>query len=361
MSSSSHRSSALQQADWLTGPEEGGNAEPRKSGSIAEEIMPQIKPVRSTLGLNPNPPVDEQHLEQEQAKLRWGRIRIILREPFAEFWGTFILVLFGCGSIAQVLLSAGLTNAPGRNGFGEYQSINWGWAIGLMLGVYVAGDSGGYLNPAVTLTNCLFRKLPWKRFPIYFLAQFLGGFIGAGVVYANYVAAIDNFEGHGVRTVPPSSTATAGIFATYPQGFLPTGSMFVSEFIGSAVLMFVIFALKDESNIGAGKLFPLGLFFLLFGLGAAFGYETGYALNFARDFGPRLMTYALGYGPEVWSSNRYYFWIPMVAPFPGCIFGGFLYDIFIYTGESPATTFVTTFIEPNRALGKSRDSSGDQA
>lgn len=183
------------------------------------------------------------------------------------------------------------------------------WAIGLMLGVYVAGDSGGYLNPAVTLTNCLFRKLPWRRFPIYFLAQFLGGFIGAGVVYANYVSAIDNYEGHGVRTVPPSPTATAGIFATYPQGFLPIASMFFSEFIGSAILMFVIFALKDESNIGAGKLFPLGLFFLMFGLGACFGFETGYALNFARDFGPRLMTYALGYGGEVWSANRYYFWV----------------------------------------------------
>lgn len=187
------------------------------------------------------------------------------------------------------------------------------WAIGLMLGVYVAGDSGGYLNPAVTLTNCLFRKLPWQRFPIYFLAQFLGGFIGAGVVYANYVAAIDNFEGHGVRTVPPSATATAGIFATYPQGFLPIASMFFSEFIGSAILMFVIFALKDESNIGAGKLFPLGLFFLMFGLGACFGFETGYALNFARDFGPRLMTYALGYGGEVWSASRHYFWVRVIS------------------------------------------------
>lgn len=124
MSSSSHRSSPLQNADWLTGPEDGGNAEPRRSGSIVE----QVKPVRTNLGLNPDPPVDEGHLEQEQAKLRWGRVRIILREPFAEFWGTFILVVFGCGSIAQVLLTAGLTNAPGRNGFGDYQSINWGYA-----------------------------------------------------------------------------------------------------------------------------------------------------------------------------------------------------------------------------------------
>ena len=106
--------------------------------------------------------------------------------------------------------------------------------------------------------------------------------------------------------------------------------------------MFVIFGLKDESNqgamgkSGAGKLFPLALFFLIFGLGACFGYETGYAINLARDFGPRLMSFAVGYGPEVWSAGGYYFWVPMVASFCGCMFGGFLYDLFIYTGpESP--------------------------
>ena len=183
------------------------------------------------------------------------------------------------------------------------------WGLGVMLGVYVAGDSGGYLNPAITFTNCLFRGLPWRRFPIYFLAQFLGGFAGAGVVYINYIAAINNFEGDGIRTVPPSKTATAGIFCTYPQAFLPRANMFFSEFIASTVLMFVILALKDDSNIGAGSLFPLGLFFLIFGLGACFGYETGYALNLARDFGPRLMSYAVGYGHEVWSAGGYYFWV----------------------------------------------------
>lgn len=118
--------------------------------------------------------------------------------------------------------------------------------------------------------------------------------------------------------------------------------MFWDEFIGSAVLMFVIFALKDDSNKGAfsasGEWFPLGLFFLIFGIGMCFGYQTGYAINFARDFGPRLMSYAVGYGHEVWSAGGYYFWIPMVAPFLGCLFGGFLYDVFIYTGPSPINT-----------------------
>ncbi|MCJ1255778.1 hypothetical protein MMC24_003595 [Lignoscripta atroalba] len=303
-----------------------------------EHKLSQFASIRSRLGLHPNPPVDEEHKVQEHQNLQWSRIRLVLREPFAEFWGTFIMVLFGNGSVAQVLLSTGQATAPGGNGFGDYQSISWGWGIGVMLGVYVAGDSGGYLNPAVTLSNCLYRKLPWRRFPIYLLAQFLGGFCASGVVYANYIAAVNNIEGVGIRTVPPSKTATAGIFCTYPQAFLTRTNMFFSEFITSTVLMFVIFALQDHSNLGAGSLLPLGLFFLIFGLGACFGYETGYAINLARDFGPRLMSYAVGYGNEVWSAGGYYFWIPMIAPFFGCVFGGFLYDLFIYTGESPVNT-----------------------
>jgi len=121
-----------------------------------------------------------------------------------------------------------------------------------MLGIYVAGDSGAYLNPAITFSNCLFRKLPWRRFPVYFMAQMLGGFVGSGIVYANYISAIDYFEG-GLRTVPPAEKATAAIFCTYPQAFLPKASQFFSEFIASALLMFVIFALKDPSNNGVPK------------------------------------------------------------------------------------------------------------
>lgn len=102
-----------------------------------------------------------------------------------------------------------------------------------MLGIYVAGDSGGYLNPAITFANCLYRGLPWKRFPIYLIAQFLGGFCAAGVVYANYIESIDNYAGLNVRTVPPAKTATAQVFCTYPQAFLSRTSMFFSEVIAS--------------------------------------------------------------------------------------------------------------------------------
>lgn len=93
--------------------------------------------------------------------------------------------------------------------------------------------------------------------------------------------------------------------------------MFFSEVIASAMLVLVIFALKDDTNLGAGNLVPLGLFFLIFGLGATLGWETGYAINLARDFGPRLFTYFAGYGSEVWSAGNYYFWVGSLY-YPNC-------------------------------------------
>ncbi|KAH8695483.1 aquaporin-like protein [Talaromyces proteolyticus] len=266
--------------------------------------------------------------------LFWSRIRQKLHAPFAEFFGTFILIMFGDGVVAQVALS--------NDQKGDYQSISWGWGLGVMLGVYVAESSGAHLNPAVTFANCVFRKFPWRKFPIYALAQFLGAFCAAGVVYANYKSAIDVVEGGpNIRTVPGySNTSTAGIFCTYPAAFMTRTGQFFSEFIASTLLMFCIYALQGDSRLGtgAGKLAPLGLFFVIFGIGACFGWETGYAINLARDFGPRLMSFFLGYGKEVFMAGNYYFWIPMVAPFFGCLFGGFLYDTFVFTGESPINT-----------------------
>jgi len=274
--------------------------------------------------------IDTSLIKESNPELLWSRIRNFMIEPFSEFFGVFILILFGDGVVAQVVLSRGEK--------GDYQSISWGWGLGVMLGVYVGGKSGAHLNPAVTFANCIYRKFPWRKLPIYTIAQTLGAFCAAGVVYGNYKSAIDQFEGvNGVRTVL-GDNAIAGIFCTYPAAFMTRTGMFFSEFIASTILMFCIYALKDDANIGAGNLTPLGLFFVIFGIGACFGWETGYAINLARDFGPRVMSYALGYGSEVFSAGGYYFWIPMVAPFLGCAFGGFLYDVFIYTGESPINT-----------------------
>ncbi|KAE8348650.1 aquaporin-like protein [Aspergillus coremiiformis] len=263
----------------------------------------------------------------------WGKIREYIHEPASEFFGTMILVLFGDGAVAQVTLSNGEK--------GGYQSISWGWGLGVMLGVYASGISGSHINPAVTLASCILRKFPWRKFPIYAIAQLLGGMCGAAIVYGNYRSAIDVYEGGShIRTVPGySSTATAGIFCTYPAEFMTRTGQFFSEFLASSILMFMIFALKDNNNLGAGPLTPLALFFVIFGIGACFGWETGYAINLARDFGPRLVSYMIGYGPHVWTAGNYYFWVPIVAPFFGCTFGGWIYDMFLYTGDdSPVNT-----------------------
>lgn len=256
------------------------------------------------------------------------RIRHKLREPLAEFLGTMVLILFGDGVVAQVVLSAGEK--------GEYQSISWCWGIGVMFGVYCSGGiSGGHLNPAVTLSNCVYRGFPWKKLPAYVLAQMLGAFCGSMIVYGNYKSAIDNFEGQGIRSVL-GDTSSAGIFCTYPAEFMTRTGMFFSEIVASAILMMGIYAINDDNNLAAGDLGPIALFFLIFGIGAAFGWETGYAINPARDFGPRFASFCLGYSPQVFSAGGYYFWIPIVGPCLGCLLGGFIYDLLVFTGaESP--------------------------
>jgi aquaglyceroporin related protein len=107
----------------------------------------------------------------------------------------------------------------------------------------------------------------------------------------NYKSAIDVYEGGpGIRTVPGfSNHSTAGIFCTYPASFMTRTGQFFSEFIASTILMFLIYALQDNGNLGAANLTPLMLFFVIFGIGACFGWETGYAINLARDFGKPLM------------------------------------------------------------------------
>lgn len=182
-----------------------------------------------------------------------------------------------------------------------------------MFGFLVAGKSGGHLNPAVTFANCLYRGHPWRKFPVYALAQLLGAMTGAAICYANYRSAIDTFEGGvNIRTVG-GENSTAGLFCTYPAPFMSRTGMFFSEFIASSILQIVIFGLTDADNFNGPhmSLFPLWLFFLIFGIGACFGWETGYAINLARDFGPRLVTYFIGYGHEVWSAGGYYFWVSL--------------------------------------------------
>lgn len=249
--------------------------------------------------------------------------RAVVREMAAEFLGTFVLIAFGCGVVAQTLLS--------KQAAGQCLSINLGWGLGVTLGVYVAaGVSGAHLNPAVTLTVALFRGFPWRKALPYCLAQTAGAFAASALVYAVYFDALRAFDG-GVRQVL-GPQGTAGIWATYPQAFLtPVWGGLVDQIAGTALLLLCVFALTDARNQPpAANLTPLLLGGLVLAIGVAFGFNAGYAINPARDFGPRLFTFAAGWGGEVFHAGHGWWWIPIVGPLVGGPLGGGLYALLIH-------------------------------
>lgn len=244
------------------------------------------------------------------------------REAAAEFLGTFILVVFGVGVVAQVVLS-GQQN-------GNYLSINLGWGLAVTMAIYVAGGvSGAHLNPAVTLALAAYRRFPWRKVPAYVLAQFVGAFAASAIVYWTYREGLDQFD-HGVREVT-GPLATASIWATYPQPFLSIfpGAL-LDQTIGTALLVLLLFALSDRRNHGADdKLAPLMVGGVVTLIGMTFGFNAGYAINPARDFGPRLFTYFAGWGSAVFQSHHAYWWVPIVGPCVGGLLGGLCYDLVI--------------------------------
>jgi len=248
--------------------------------------------------------------------------RHIFRELLAEFLGTFVLIVFGVGVVAQVVLSRGAA--------GSYLSINLAWGLAVTMGCYVAaGVTGAHLNPAVTLALAVHRRFPWHKVGPYAAAQVVAAFAASIVVFVTYRDALNAFDG-GVRQVL-GPQATAGIFATYPQPFLsvfPGG--FVDQVVGTALLVGVIFAITDSRNSPA----PAGLAPVIVGLlvvlvGATFGFNSGYAINPARDFGPRLFTAAAGWGGDVFRAGNGWWWVPIVAPCVGAVAGGWIYDGFV--------------------------------
>jgi MIP family channel proteins len=238
------------------------------------------------------------------------------RELYAEFLGTLVLIAFGAGVVAQVVLS--------NNANGTYLSINLAWGFAVTMGVYVAGGvSGAHLNPAVTLALASRGDLPWSKVLPYSLAQIAGAFTGAAIAFFVYREAFNAFDG-GTRQMN-----TAGIFATYPHTHLSTLGGLIDQIAGTALLLLVIRALGDARNNPAGNLGPLVVGFLVMVIGMAFGFNAGYAINPARDLGPRLFTAIGGWGGEVFRANNFYFWVPIVGPLIGGPLGAFVYDALI--------------------------------
>ncbi|MFN0123028.1 MAG: MIP family channel protein [Blastocatellia bacterium] len=242
----------------------------------------------------------------------------LTRELLAEFLGTMVVLTFGAAVVAQVVLG------KGQNG--QYLSINLAWGLAVTMGVYVAGGvTGAHLNPAVTLAVAVRNGLAWNKVIPYMIAQVAGAFAGAALAFVTYREAFNAFDG-GVRQVL-GDKGTAGIFATYPQTYLSTMGGLVDQIVGTALLLLVICAIGDDRNLApTGNLGPFIVGLLVTVLGMSFGLNAGYAINPARDLGPRLFTLVAGWGGEVFTAGNYWFWVPIAGPLIGGVLGAKAYD-----------------------------------
>ncbi|XP_060927109.1 aquaporin-3a [Limanda limanda] len=252
---------------------------------------------------------------------RFFQIRnLLLRQALAECLGTLILVMFGCGAVAQLVLSGG--------SHGMFLTVNFAFGFAATLGILVCGQvSGGHLNPAVTFALCLLGREPWKKFPMYFLFQTIGAFFGSAIIFAMYYDALWDHPGNFHVSGP---NATAGIFATYPGKHLTIVNGFFDQIIGTAALIVCILAIVDPHNnsIPQGlEAFTVGFVVLVIGL--SMGFNSGYAVNPARDLGPRIFTAMAGWGTEVFTARNGWFLVPIFAPFLGTVIGVMIYQLMV--------------------------------
>lgn len=245
----------------------------------------------------------------------------LLAELVAEFVGTMIILLFGAGVVSMVVLFG--TGAPNEVVSGGYTNITLAWGLGVTLGVFVTGRiSGGHLNPAVTLALAVFRGFSWAKVVPYTIAQTLGAMAGAVVVFFNYRLAFLQFD--------PTLEKTAGIFTTFPAYPQALSAGFFDQVLGTALLLFLVFAVTDERNQPvSGNLTPVIIGLIVVAIGMSFGKLHGYAINPARDFGPRVFTVIAGFRNNGLTDNTGVWWIPVVAPMAGGLVGAGLYDLLI--------------------------------
>ena len=272
-------------------------------------------------------------------------------ELWAEFFGTFVLICFGDGVVAMLwaLIGTGRSTGgqigvvPGTSTMGALSSsgdwllVTFGWAFAVCFAVYtVGGVTGAHINPAITLGSAIRKALPWNKVVPYWVAQVAGAFIGAALVFLVYNNAINHYDQitHAVKG-QPNSLATYSTFATFPAPYFhnPFGPL-VDEIVGTFFLALFVFACTDEFNMPIGSnLTPLIVGFIVLAIGISFGANSGYAINPARDFGPRLFAWAAGWGklamPGDYGWVNTYFWVPIIGPFIGGGLAALFYDRFI--------------------------------
>jgi glycerol uptake facilitator protein len=252
-----------------------------------------------------------------------------------EFLGTALLVLLGDGVVASVVL---------LDKQADWIVITTGWGLAVALGVYLSGRlSGGHINPAVTLALAVRGQFPKARVMPYWGAQVLGAFAGAMLVYVDYAEAFLAFEtANGITRgvmvdgrLDGPAAGGAGVFFTVPAFGVTWRNVF-SEALGTAVLLVGVRALSDRRNAQfRGYFEPLLNGLLVFSIGLSLGGLTGYAINPARDLGPRIAAMLLGWGPSAFQTHGSYFWVPIVGPLLGGVVGILLYDLVVHPNLPP--------------------------
>lgn len=243
----------------------------------------------------------------------------------AEFLGTGLIIFFGAGCVAALKLAGA--------SFGQWEiCIIWGLAVS-MAAYMTAGVSGAHLNPAVTVALCLFASFDGRKVLPYIVAQVAGAFCAAALVYGLYYNLFLDYEqSHQMVRGSVESLDLAGIFSTYPNPHISVGQAFLVEMVITAVLMGVIMALTDDGNgIPRGPLAPLLIGLLVAIIGGAMGPLTGFALNPARDFGPKIFAWLAGWGNVAFTGGRDvpYFLVPIFGPLVGACLGAFGYRALI--------------------------------
>ena len=262
--------------------------------------------------------------------------RTVLGDYLSEFFGTFVLIAFGCGVVAMAV--AGLPQSGRGDGIisdSDWLLITFGWGMAVTFAIYVAGGiTGAHINPAVTLAFATFRGFPWAKVPGYIIAQVLGAVAGAALVYWNYYEAINAFEAEAGIT-RDGGTGSVPIFVTFPAEYIGSyGNAILSEAIGTAFLIIFVFAVVDLMNLPPrANMAPLIIGLAVFAIGMSYGANTGYAINPARDLGPRILAWLEGWGsaafPGDFGELSAYWWVPIVGPIVGGLIGALIYDVFI--------------------------------
>ncbi len=236
----------------------------------------------------------------------------IFPELVSEFFGTLILILMGAGVGAMTTLFG--SGAPGEVVMGGWTNITLGWGLGVTFGIYTAKRSGAHINPAVTLAFAACNGFPWRKVIPYSLAQTAGAFVAAALVFWNYRPAF-------IR-VDPYLEKTAGVFTTFPA--YPESFSFglFDQILGTALLLFLILAVVEHAP---DWLQPAMIGLVVVAIGVCFGAMHGYAINPARDLGPRLFTAIAGFPNNGLTDGSRVFWVPIVGPLVGGPLGAVLY------------------------------------